>query len=98
MTGISLHMQWPLTSQLHGSFSLKKTICFSLRIKLHAIRKALHKIVSRVWWSSRPSASLLASTDGWFQGIQVKKWFLWLKICTEIKIKQRPFVFDKAFH
>jgi hypothetical protein len=27
MTGISLHMQWPQTSQSHGSF-LKDTICF----------------------------------------------------------------------
>jgi hypothetical protein len=28
MTGISLHMLWPLTSQLHGSF-LKENNCFS---------------------------------------------------------------------
>jgi hypothetical protein len=27
MTGISLHMQWPLTSQLHDSF-LKENNCF----------------------------------------------------------------------
>jgi hypothetical protein len=36
MTGISLHMQWPLTSQLHGSVSQRETLVFLLRIKLHA--------------------------------------------------------------
>jgi hypothetical protein len=36
MTGISLHIQWPLTSQLRGSVS-KKTIVFLLWIKLHAM-------------------------------------------------------------
>jgi hypothetical protein len=36
MTGISLHMQWRLTSQLHGSF-FKEDNCFLLRIKLHAL-------------------------------------------------------------
>jgi hypothetical protein len=36
-TGISLHMQWLLTSQSHGSFSQKRTIGFSLQIKLHAL-------------------------------------------------------------
>jgi hypothetical protein len=37
MTSISLHMQWPLTSQLHRSI-LNENNCllFSLRIKLHA--------------------------------------------------------------
>jgi hypothetical protein len=35
MTWISLHVQWPLTSQLHGSF-LKENNCFFLRTKLHA--------------------------------------------------------------
>jgi hypothetical protein len=33
MTGISLHMQWPLTSQSHGSFSQRDGLL--LRIKLH---------------------------------------------------------------
>jgi hypothetical protein len=28
MTGISLHMQWPLTSQLHGSFSQNEQLVF----------------------------------------------------------------------
>jgi hypothetical protein len=28
MTGISLHMQWPLTSQLHGSVSQREQLCF----------------------------------------------------------------------
>jgi hypothetical protein len=28
MTGISLHMQWPLTSQLHGSFLKEKNWFF----------------------------------------------------------------------
>jgi uncharacterized membrane protein len=28
MTGISLHMQWPLTSQSHGSFSLREQLFF----------------------------------------------------------------------
>jgi hypothetical protein len=36
MTGISLHMQWPLTSQLHCSVSQREQLFFSLRIKLHA--------------------------------------------------------------
>jgi hypothetical protein len=36
MTSISLHMQWPLTSQLHGSF-LKENNCFLPRIKVHAL-------------------------------------------------------------
>jgi hypothetical protein len=26
MTGISLHMQWPLTSQLHGSVSQREQL------------------------------------------------------------------------
>jgi hypothetical protein len=33
MTGISLHMQWPLTSQSHGSFIKEK---ISLPLKFHA--------------------------------------------------------------
>jgi hypothetical protein len=37
MTGISLHMQWPLTSQLHGSVSQREELFFLLRIKLHAL-------------------------------------------------------------
>jgi hypothetical protein len=36
MSGISLHMQWPLTSQLHGSFLKENKCFFSLWIKLHA--------------------------------------------------------------
>jgi hypothetical protein len=38
MTGISLHMQWPLTSQSHGSFLKEKNWFLLLRIKLHAPR------------------------------------------------------------
>jgi hypothetical protein len=30
-------MQWPLTSQLHGSVSQREQLVFSLRIKLHAL-------------------------------------------------------------
>jgi hypothetical protein len=37
MTGISLHMQWPLTSQLHGSVSQREQLFFLLGIKLHAL-------------------------------------------------------------
>jgi hypothetical protein len=37
MTGISLHMQWPLTSQLHGSVSQRERLVFLLRIKLQAL-------------------------------------------------------------
>jgi hypothetical protein len=37
MTGISLHMHWPLTSQLHGSVSQREQLVFSLWIKLHAL-------------------------------------------------------------
>jgi hypothetical protein len=36
MTIISLNMQWPLTSQSHGSFSQREQLFFSLQIKLHA--------------------------------------------------------------
>jgi hypothetical protein len=36
MIGISLHIQWPLTSQLHGSF-LKENNWFSLQIKLRIV-------------------------------------------------------------
>jgi hypothetical protein len=36
MTGNSLRMQWPLTSQSHGSVSQREQLFFSLRIKLHA--------------------------------------------------------------
>jgi hypothetical protein len=35
MTDISLHMQWPLTSQSHGSVSQREQLVFLLRIKLH---------------------------------------------------------------
>jgi hypothetical protein len=34
MMGIYLHRQWPPTSHSHGSFVLKRTIVFSLQIKL----------------------------------------------------------------
>jgi uncharacterized membrane protein YhfC len=37
MTGIYLHMQWPLTSQLHGNVSQREQLVFLLRIKLHAL-------------------------------------------------------------
>jgi hypothetical protein len=38
MTSISLHMQWPLTSQSHGSVSQREQReFFLLRIKLHAL-------------------------------------------------------------
>jgi hypothetical protein len=37
MTGISLHLQWPLTSQLHGSVSQREWLFFSLWIQLHAL-------------------------------------------------------------
>jgi hypothetical protein len=30
-------MQWPLTSQLHGSVSQREQLVFSLWIKLHAL-------------------------------------------------------------
>jgi hypothetical protein len=43
MAGIYLYMQWPLTSQLHGSFSQREQMLFSLRIKLHAIQTPLGK-------------------------------------------------------
>jgi hypothetical protein len=36
MTGISLHMQWPLTSQSHGSVSQREQLDFLLRTKLQA--------------------------------------------------------------
>jgi hypothetical protein len=51
MTGISLHMQWPLTSQLHGSVSQREQLFFLLRIKLHARARTesflSHKFVSK---------------------------------------------------
>jgi hypothetical protein len=37
MTGISLHMQWHLTSQLHGSFPQREQLVFHYGIKLHAL-------------------------------------------------------------
>jgi hypothetical protein len=40
MTGISLHMQWLLTSQSHGSFSQREQLFFSLWIKLYALIRA----------------------------------------------------------
>jgi hypothetical protein len=36
LAGISLHMQWPLTSQSHGSFSQREQLFFLSRIKLYA--------------------------------------------------------------
>jgi hypothetical protein len=36
MTSISLHKQWSLTSQSHGSVSQREQLFFSLWIKLHA--------------------------------------------------------------
>jgi hypothetical protein len=33
MTGISLHMQWPLTSQSHGSFSQKEQLVRKTALK-----------------------------------------------------------------
>jgi hypothetical protein len=42
MTGISLHRQWPLTSQLHGSVSQREQLVFSLWIKLHADLRKLN--------------------------------------------------------
>jgi hypothetical protein len=36
MTGISMHMQWPLTSLSHDSFLKENDRFFSLRNKLHA--------------------------------------------------------------
>jgi hypothetical protein len=41
MTSISLHVQWPLNSQSHGSF-LKKNNCFlMLWIKLHTQQRQI---------------------------------------------------------
>jgi hypothetical protein len=37
MTGISLHLQWPLTSQSHGSLSQRQQLFFLLWIKINAI-------------------------------------------------------------
>jgi hypothetical protein len=42
MTGKSLQMQWPLTSQLHGSFSQREQLSFLLWIKLHALNPVYH--------------------------------------------------------
>jgi hypothetical protein len=39
MTGISLHMQWPLTSQLRGSFSQREQ-CTYIKLVLKAKFKA----------------------------------------------------------
>jgi hypothetical protein len=40
MTGISLHMQWPLTFQSHDTLLEENRWFFSLRIKLHALWKS----------------------------------------------------------
>jgi uncharacterized membrane protein YhfC len=37
MTGISLHIQWPLTSQSHVIVSQREKLLFLLQIKLHAL-------------------------------------------------------------
>jgi hypothetical protein len=69
MAGISLHRQWPLTSQLHGSVSQREQLdFFSLRIKLHAQRLflficwkkqtlifAAQKVFAESFFSSPPS-------------------------------------------
>jgi hypothetical protein len=44
MTGISLHIQWPLTSQLHGSVSQREQLFFLLQIKLHTHARLYSKM------------------------------------------------------
>jgi hypothetical protein len=71
MTGISLHMQWPLTSQLHGSVSQREQLVFLLWIKLHALIRlgvsppsfetgALNGVLT-VWVLTKP----LISEENW---------------------------------
>jgi hypothetical protein len=42
MTCISLHIQWPLTSQSDCSFSQREQVVFRLQIKLHAQQTIVH--------------------------------------------------------
>jgi hypothetical protein len=42
MTTISLHIQLPLTSQLHGSFSQREQLFFLLWMKIHINLTKLH--------------------------------------------------------
>jgi hypothetical protein len=48
MTGNSLHMQWPLTSQLHGIVSQREQLVFLLWIKLHANESTFQVEISDV--------------------------------------------------
>jgi hypothetical protein len=64
MTSISLHMQWPLTSQLHGSVSLREQLFFPLRIKLH---DGLRALVTYVGPSVRLVVELLVLAFGHLQ-------------------------------
>jgi hypothetical protein len=53
MTGIPLHMQWPLTSQLHGSVSQREQLFFLLRIKLHVFHCTLYVLIStKMGWDT----------------------------------------------
>jgi hypothetical protein len=57
-------MQWPLTSQLHGSFSQRELLFFSLQIKLHTLIRlgvslpsydtSVRNGVPTVWFLTKP--------------------------------------------
>jgi hypothetical protein len=44
MTGISLHMQWPLTSQSHGSFSQREQLAFCYRSNSTPYRTIVYNV------------------------------------------------------
>jgi hypothetical protein len=81
MSGISLHMQWPLTSQLHGSVSQREQLVFFVTDQnprpyptrsLHA--KLGHQCTewSTVWVSTKPLKTYLCS-------LQISRHFLSIK-------------------
>jgi hypothetical protein len=45
MTGISLHMQWPLTSQSHGSVSHREQLKFWLQVAAQGVDKHAINII-----------------------------------------------------
>jgi hypothetical protein len=65
MTGISLHMQWPMTSQSHGSF-LNENNVFLLQIKLHALKLVLSQKLFCCCFFLDLTSNLLAVVEGFF--------------------------------
>jgi hypothetical protein len=54
MTGISLHMQWPLTSQLHGNVSQRAILITPFQ---GALQK-LNQVFEKLFFSSKHNANV----------------------------------------